>query len=73
MIGSTLYFKKYRKIPKTSPGVLYFSKAFLEGLKLGGDYLGTEICVSKSICASLIIGRKFTISALFYFVFEGNF
>ena len=23
--------------------------------------------------ASLIVGRKFTVSALFYFVFEGNF
>ena len=27
----------------------------------------------KIDCASLIIGRKFTVFALFYFVFEGNF
>ena len=27
----------------------------------------------KIDCASLIVGRKFTILALFYFVFEGNF
>ena len=27
----------------------------------------------KIDCASLIVGRKFTIFALFYFVFEGNF
>ena len=24
-------------------------------------------------CASLTVGRKFTVFALFYFVFEGNF
>ena len=24
-------------------------------------------------CASLVVGRKFTVFALFYFVFEGNF
>ena len=27
----------------------------------------------KIVWASLIVGRKFTIFALFYFVFEGNF
>ena len=27
----------------------------------------------KIDCASLIVGRKFTVFALFYFVFEGNF
>ena len=27
----------------------------------------------KIDCASLIVGRKFTVSALFWFVFEGNF
>ena len=43
---------------------------FLEGL----NYLRREICVSKSIgLASLIVGRRFTVFALFYFVFEGNF
>ena len=31
-----------------------------------------ELCF-KIDWASLIVGRKFTISALFYFVFEGNF
>ena len=34
-----------------------------------GLIYGAEICVSKSIG----LGRKFTIFALFYFVFEGNF
>ena len=33
-----------------------------------------EICVCKSIgLASLILGSKFTVFALFYFVFKGNF
>ena len=32
-----------------------------------------EICVSKQIGFSLMVGRNFTIFALFYFVFEGNF
>ena len=27
----------------------------------------------KIVWASLIVGRKFTVFALFYFVFEGNF
>ena len=27
----------------------------------------------KIDCASLIVGSKFTVFALFYFVFEGNF
>ena len=27
----------------------------------------------KIDCASLIVGRKFIVFALFYFVFEGNF
>ena len=35
-----------------------------------GAYLRRDICVSKS---SLTVGSKFTVFALFYFVFEGNF
>ena len=45
----------------------------MEGLIFGGAYLRREICVSKSIGASLIVGSKFTVFALFYFVFESNF
>ena len=41
---------------------------FFEGLIFGGAYLRREIDR-----ASLIVGRKFTVFALFYFVFEGNF
>ena len=44
---------------ENKPRGLYFSKALFEGLIFGG--------------ASLVVGRKFTVFALFYFVFEGNF
>ena len=40
----------------------------MEGLIFGGAYLRREID-----WASLIVGSKFTVFALFYFVFEGNF
>ena len=55
------------------PRGLYFSKALFEGLIFGGAYLRREICVAKSIWASLIVRGKFTFFALFYFVFKGNF
>ena len=42
----------------------------MEGLIFGGAYLRREICVPKF---SLIVGSKFTVFALFYFVLEGNF
>ena len=56
-----------------SPGAYIFQRPFLrglflEGLILGGAYLRREID-----WASLIFGGKFTVFALFYFVFEGNF
>ena len=68
----------YRKIPKTSPQGLYFSKALFEGLIFEGTCirrgLSTEANLRVKIdWASLIVGSKFTIFALFYFVFEGNF
>ena len=44
----------------------------MEGLIFGGAYLRREIFVSKSI-ASFIVEGTFTVFALFYFVFEGNF
>ena len=72
-------YLRYRKIPKISPGAYIFQRAFLRGLFLealifGGAYLQREICVSKSIRLTLsIIRSKFTIFALFYFVFEDNF
>ena len=46
----------------------------MEGLIFRGAYARKEICVSKTIgLISLIFGSKFTVFALFYFVFEGNF
>ena len=39
----------------------------------GEAYLRREICVSKSIGLTRIVGSIFTVFALFYFVFEGNF
>ena len=45
----------------------------MEGLIFGGAYLRREICISKIDWASLIVGGKFTIFALFYFVLGGKF
>ena len=39
----------------------------MEGLIYGGN------CAFQTDWASLIVGRKFTVFALFYFVFGGNF
>ena len=61
------FFQKYRKIPKISPGAYIFQKPFLRGLFLEGNL---RFKLEK---ASLIIGSEFTVFALFYFVFEGNF
>ena len=56
------YTKKYKiiylKIPKISPGAYIFQRPFLS---------------FKIDWASLIVGSKFTIVALFHFVFERNF
>ena len=51
---SLLVLKKYRKIPKISPGACIFQRPFLRGLFLeghifGGAYLWRESSVSKSI------------------------
>ena len=43
------------------------SKALIEGLVYGGNLR------FKIDWASLIVGSKFTVFALFYFAFEGNF
>ena len=52
-------FLRYRKIPKISPGAYTFQSPFLRGLL---DW-----------ASLIVVGRKFTIFALFYFVFEGKF
>ena len=57
----------YRKIPKISPGAYIFQRPFLRGLSTEGNLR------FKIDWASLVVGSKFTVSVLFYFVFEGNF
>ena len=57
---------------------MYFSKALFEGLIFGGAYIRRGLSTEGNLrfkidWASLIIGSKFTVFALFYFVFEGNF
>ena len=57
---------------------LYFSKAPFEGLIFGGAFIRRGLSTEENLrfkidWASLIVGRKFTVFALFYFVFEGNF
>ena len=63
---------KYCKIPKISPGAYIFQSPFLGAYFWRG--LSTEgILCFKIDWASLIVGSKFTVFALFYFIFEGNF
>ena len=68
------------KVPQNSenkPRGLYFSKAPFEGLIFGGAYSGELMYGGKfafqNRLGQLVVGRKFTIFALFYFVFEGKF
>ena len=50
----------------------------MEGLIFGGAYIQTGLSTEGNLLfkldwASLVVGRKFTVFALFYCVFEGNF
>ena len=60
-------YLSYRNIPKISPGAFIFRRPFLRGLSTEGNLH------FKIYWASLIVGRKFTVFALFFFVFEDNF
>ena len=58
--------------------MLIFSKALFEGLIFGGAYIRRGLSTKGNLCfkidwARLIVESKFTVFALFYFVFEGNF
>ena len=67
--------------PKNSenkPRDLCFSKALFDGLIFGGAYIQRGLSIEGNLrfkinWASLMVGRNFTVFALFYFVFEGNF
>ena len=59
--------QQYRKIPKS----LYFSKTVFEGLIFGEAYIRRKILGVKIDWASH--RSTFTVFALFYFVFKGNF
>ena len=65
--------KTYRKIPKISPGAYILQRPFLRGLFLEEALIYGGKCAFQNRLGSLIVGREFTVFALFYFVFEGNF
>ena len=57
---------------------MYFPKAFFEGLIFGVAYIRRGLSREGNLRfkldrVSLIVGSKFTIFSLFYFLFEGNF
>ena len=63
---------------ENKPRGLYFSNALFKGLIFGGAYIRRSLSTEGNLrvkidWASLIVGSKFTIFALFYFVFEANF
>ena len=74
-------FKPVRNVPYNSenePRGLYFSNALFEGLIFGGAYIPRGLSTEGNLrvkidWAGLTVRSKFTIFALFYFVFEGNF
>ena len=57
----------YSKIPKISPGAYIFQRPFSRGLSMEGNLR------FKIDRVNLTVGRKFTVFALLYLVFEGNF
>ena len=74
----TMSLFSHRKIPKISPGASIFQRPILRGLFLEGLYSEGLIYRGKfaflnRLGYSLIVGSKFTVFALFYFVFDGNF
>ena len=69
---------KYRKIPKISPWAYICQTGLFEGLIFGGAYFPRGLSTKGNLrfkidWASLIVGSKFSVFALFYFVFEENF
>ena len=63
-------FQKYRKIPKISPGAYIFQRPLFEGFVFGGAYIRRGLSTEGNLrfnidWASLIVGSKFTVFALF--------
>ena len=78
MALASYYFVQVTVNSENKPRGLYVSKALFEGLIFGGAYIRRGLSTKGNLrfkidWASLIVGRKFTILALFYFLFEGNF
>ena len=64
---SVIFSVEYRKIPNLSPRAYIIQRLFLRSLYSEGNLH------FKSDWASLIVGSKFPVFALFYFVFEGKY
>ena len=62
----------YCKIPKISPGAYIFQRPFLRGLYSEGLMYEGKFAFQNRL-GWLVVARKFTIFALFYFVFQGKF
>ena len=74
----TVFEKVIINTAENNPRGLHFSKALFQRLIFGGAYIRRGLSTAGNLrfkidCASLIVGSKFTVFALFYFVFEGNF
>ena len=69
---NNLLLEKYCKILKISAGAYIFQRPFLRGLFLEGLMYGGKFSFQTQL-GQLIVGRKFTVFVLFYFVFEGKF
>ena len=71
-------FKNTVEFRKLATGLIFFNGPFFKGLIFGGAYIRRGLSTEENLrfkidWASLIVGSKFTVFALFYFVFEGNF
>ena len=71
-------FKNTVEFRKLATGLIFFNGPFFKGLIFGGAYIRRGLSTEENLrfkidWASLIVGREFTVFALFYFVFEGNF
>ena len=78
IINFLLSLVTYRKNSENKPRGIYFSKALFQGLIFGGAYIRRGLSTEGNLrfkidWASLIVGSKFTVFALFYFVLKGNF